>query len=462
MYFPIGTHAVLYLLLNLWIQVQATVDSQKLTSGRQSPPSFKAPSANVPATHILPLSGKVGISQSADYLQSIRSGNHVNGVYGLTSVIFVAGSVVFSASIDFGTQSFQASIDTGSSDTWLVGKNFQCNDQTTGAQKPKSACMLGPLYTISSTFKRIPDQHFTANYADESFYTGIVGNETVTVAGITVKNQEVAVVDQVASSGDGVTSGLLGLSFRSSTSVYTGTNLSINKKHVEYDPVFISMYTRGYTLPLFSLGIERFTAKNGTTSGGLLAIGGLPPIPFYPLFASSPFQLLTVDNNPVPVAYSPTANPNQPYTFYVIVINGLTYERSNETNWSHPSFPNPLEPPSNASHIQVVIDSGISLIYLFTGIANAVNALFDPPAVFEETLGVYAVKCSAKAPEFGVEIGGQTFFVSDIGLGKGFCDTGINDADHGVSILGAVFLKNVLAIFDVGAGEMRFAAREFY
>ena len=236
MCYSTGLYVVLYLLLNLWTKIGATGDSQNFTIGGQPPPSFKGPSPNVPAAHILSLTGKAGTSQSAAYLQSLRIGNHANGVYGLTYVTFVAGYNVFSTSIEFGTQSFETTIDTEISDTWVVERNFRCIDQTTGAQKPGSACMLGPPYTISPTFKRIVDQHFTANYADGSFFTGIVGNEIVTIAGIAVKNQGVAVVDLATNIGDGFTSGLLGLSFRSSTSMYAGTYSSINKKQLEYDP----------------------------------------------------------------------------------------------------------------------------------------------------------------------------------------------------------------------------------
>ena len=47
--------------------------------------------------------------------------------------------------------------------------------------------------------------------------------------------------------------------------------------------------------------------------------------------------------------------------------------------------------------------------------------------------------------------------------GRGTCIPGVSDAGAaGFSILGDVFLENVLAIFDVGASEMRFAVREFY
>lgn len=459
---------MLCLLPILWAEIGETVQSQKFTIGSQSPPSFKAPSPNVPAAHILPLTGKAGVPQSAGYLQSLRYGNHINGVYGLTSVTNIAPSDIFSTNIIFGAQSFQVEIDTGSSDTWVVGRDFQCIDQTAEAQEPESGCMFGPSYTLSHSFRRIPDQHFIIVYGDGSNATGIVGNETVTLAGIRVTNQEVAVVDNVTVTGDRVTSGLLGLSFRNSTSVYAGTNPNTMDRQIQYDPVFTTMYTRGYVLPLFSLAIERSSATNGTAPGGLLAIGGLPPVPFRPFFASAPFQLLNVNNAAVPAADSQKADPDLAYTFYAITIQGLTYERSNETKWSHSKFSSPLEPPSDASHIQVVIDSGTNLIYLPTGIAVAVNALFDPPAQFYTSYGGFAVNCSAKAPNFRVDIGGQTFFIDkkdlilDLGRGTGLCVTGVNDAGYGTPILETPFLKNVLAIFDVGAGEMRFAAREFY
>lgn len=47
------------------------------------------------------------------------------------------------------------------------------------------------------------------------------------------------------------------------------------------------------------------------------------------------------------------------------------------------------------------------------------------------------------------------------------CITGIDDGGVDVPgrslfILGDTFMKNVVSVFDVGAGELRFAAREFY
>lgn len=411
-------------------------------------------------------------------MQSLRKGNEVNGVYGVAPLTSVEEGTVFLTGVEFGTESFQAVVDTGtspaetfggysanvdllgSSDTWLAGKGFQCVNVTTGADEPESDCLFASTYTIEPPFKQIPDVNFNITYGDGEFLTGIFGIEPVTVAGITVKNQQVAVVDFAAWFGDGVSSGLIGFAFPSITSQYAGTNPALDTiTNIPYNPVFTNMYEEGHVAPLFSLAIERSSLMSGTVPGGLLAIGGLPPVIFSPIFASAPFQLLTMNDADAPA-------PVPQYQFYTITTNGFYYEGSEHTHWSLPDFPNPFGPPTNSSQVQVIVDSGTTLIYLPTGIADAINALFDPPAIYSDDEGAYVVDCNAKAPEFGIRIGAETFFINPEDLfldnGDGTCISGVDDAGDSLSILGDVFLKNVLAVFDVGASEMRFAAREFY
>lgn len=99
-------------------------------------------------------------------------------------------------------------------------------------------------------------------------------------------------------------------------------------------------------------------------------------------------------------------------------------------------------------------------------LAAAVNALYNPPATFAN--GIYYTACNATVPEFGVTIGGRTFWINPADMllrnmpdSLGDCLTTIvPGGPSGPYILGAVFLQNVLAVFDVGAAEMRFAARE--
>lgn len=82
-------------------------------------------------------------------------------------------------------------------------------------------------------------------------------------------------------------------------------------------------------------------------------------------------------------------------------------------------------------------------------------------------MGCYFTNCTAKAPRFGVNISGRTFWINGESLLRPFvipdkCSTGIaRNSKGGYTILGDVFLENVLAVFDAGGPEVRFASREY-
>jgi len=118
----------------------------------------------------------------------------------------------YATEITFGTQTFEAIVDTGSSDTWLVETGYSCVNYTTNAPLPESGCGFGPTYTPGSTFSEISGEYFSIEYGDLEFATGILGTEEVTLAGIKVKTT-VAVVNSAGWNGDGVTSGLIGLAY---------------------------------------------------------------------------------------------------------------------------------------------------------------------------------------------------------------------------------------------------------
>lgn len=100
------------------------------------------------------------------------------------------------------------------------------------------------------------------------------------------------------------------------------------------------------------------------------------------------------------------------------------------------------------------------------GIAEA----FDPPAEYSDMFGFYVVDCDAIIPEVAVVINGTSFYLNAADLvldaAKGIndpCFIAFNDGGpNGPYVLGSVFLKNVLAVFDVENAVMEFAGREFY
>lgn len=394
-------------------------------------------SPNVQSPHVITLSRESSVtSQRSRHAKSLQREGHGNGTVGLAALTPYQ-DIVYFTDITFGTETFRAVVDTGSSDTWLIQSGFQC--ASVGRRPtalPESACEFGPPYTISSTFEQVQGENFNISYSDGETLTGIVGTEHVTLGGITVKNQEVGLVNYAAWTGDASSSGLIGLAFPNITSVFSGSDpaLDNDSKAVAYSPLFTSMYTQGLVAPVFSLAIER-----GEQLGGLLALGGLPPIQHSPYFACAPFQKRIV-----------RGQANTAYEYYYIALDGLTYGNHTEK-----------------VDFQADIDSGTSLIFLPSETAYTINKLFDPPAFIDGARGEFVVNCAAKAPRFGISIAGHTFYVNPqdlvIKTEDGDCITGITEAGYGrPAVLGDVFLKNVLAVFDVGASEMRFAAREFY
>lgn len=108
--------------------------------------------------------------------------------------------------------------------------------------------------------------------------------------------------------------------------------------------------------------------------------------------------------------------------------------------------------------------SGTTTLNLPTPIAKDINALFDPPAVYSEKKQSYHVACNATAPEIGVRIAGHVFPINPSDLiytdTDGTCFSGVNDAVSGLKVLGLVFHRNAVVVYDVGAAEMQFATSE--
>lgn len=71
---------------------------------------------------------------------------------------------------------------------------------------------------------------------------------------------------------------------------------------------------------------------------------------------------------------------------------------------------------SGASSPIYIVDSGTTLNYLPTTMANAVNKAFVPAAVYSSDEGAYVVSCTATPPVFGIEIGGTIFYTNPLDM----------------------------------------------
>ncbi|VDC00346.1 unnamed protein product [Peniophora sp. CBMAI 1063] len=377
-----------------------------------------------------------------------------------STIVTVSGSdqdEEYLTNITFGTQTFPVIIDTGSSDTWLVSKGFQCISSD-GDDEPESECDFGSSgydANASSTFVAYPGHNFNIEYGDGEFLTGDVGFETVTVGDLTVTHQEVGVVTTAFWFGDTVSSGLMGLCYPGLTSVFNTTNPDDDSSSnaEEYDPFFFTAIKEGaVSQPIFSVALNRgsVAAEEGSVEDpnlGFLAFGGIAPVD------------VTTTTVTVPIQGEQVSAKDSEFFFYTVDIDSYVFPGSDALSTSG----------------QSILDTGTTLLYLPTPIANALAAAFDPPAVFSDDEGAYIVDCNATAPEFSVVIGGVSFAVTAADLilpigadedGNQVCisghDDGGPDEDGNIFILGDTFLHNVVSTFDLSNNTVTLTERAPY
>ncbi len=226
-----------------------------------------------------------------------------------------------------------------------------------------------------------------------------------------------------------------------STSAYSKSG-----SQVQYNPIFTSLYKGGLIAnDYFSLLIERDT----TGPSGYLALGGVPDIAFTQNFTSTPIIITSIEGYP------------DSYDFYTININSIYLKGAAISK-------------SGGSSYEYIVDSGTTLNYVPTAVATKINAAYSPAATYSSTYGAYVVSCTATAPAVSIDIAGTQFPINPLDMilqttddnGKTICITGWEDggssASEDIFILGDVFQKNVVTLFDVGAATLQFAGREFY
>jgi Eukaryotic aspartyl protease len=199
------------------------------------------------------------------------------------------------------------------------------------------------------------------------------------------------------------------------------------------------MYEDGLVDPYFSLAILRDVSG----AAGYLTLGGLPPIDFNETWATTDILVTSIEGYP------------KEYDFYTIEVDSINVAG---------------KAVSGGASVKYIVDSGTTLNYYPTSVANAVNAAFSPAGKYSDDEGAYIVDCDAVPPVHSITIDGITFTINPLDMildaGDGICISGIDDggdsATEDVFILGDTFQKNVVSVFDVGAVEMKFAPNENY
>ncbi|KAF4635439.1 hypothetical protein G7Y89_g2651 [Cudoniella acicularis] len=420
--------------------------------------AFHADAAVIPKSYSV--RGEDHVTITANVIPVSRRASSQRGLYrkgyGATTVTSLDFGLELATILNFGNKDFEVIVDTGSSDTWIAASNFQCLDIFSDPL-PRDLCGFGPTFDKNrSSFEEIPNENFNIQYGDGSALVGIVGYEKLSIAGITLSKQEIAVVEDAIYSGDGVTSGLMGLSYPTLTSAFNGTDPNGdfgNTGRLQYAPIITSMIQQGSISPVFSLAIERGPVN---ASAGVIAFGGIPHIHVESPYVSTPIQMTSID-------FFGTNITTPTYQFYSIYPDAFVYGPPSKSDHTAPNVTS-----YNSSQILHIVDSGTSLNLLPGDLADAVAAQFNPPAVYDPTTGTYVVPCNAEAPYFGVQISGQILYLNPKDMTYelgGVCKSTIANAGpagEGTFILGDPFFRNVVAVFDIGAEVMRFASRQNY
>ena len=103
-------------------------------------------------------------------------------------------------------------------------------------------------------------------------------------------------------------------------------------------------------------------------------------------------------------------------------------------------------------------------LYLPPNQVAAINAMYQPPAVYDKDLVAFWVNCSAIPPRIGFQVSGQLFYINPVDLIQdqldGTCVTTVRPAF--TNVLGIQFFWNAIVAHDVGQGLIWLGAREHY
>lgn len=277
---------------------------------------------------------------------------------------------------------------------------------------------------------------------------GSMGYAPITLGGLTVPEQQVALVDYAAWSGDTFSSGLLGLAYPAVTSASSRGNSSIS---VKYDPVFTTMAKQGIVAKaVFTIAIDRVPQNTSpSATAGVMALGGLVPSKYY----DEPFTSVPIETT--------SGSRSSQLSFYS-TTHELLYGLSNGTVVS-------------GGRYQSIVDTGTAPNFIPSAAAANLNKQFVPPAAYNSALGYWVVNCNATAPYAAYKIGGKVMpmdprdmIVRSLNGLMGYENTCFSafadggDPASGEMIIGAVWQRGYVIAYDQGNSMLHFAARKPY
>ncbi|KAL2788134.1 aspartic peptidase domain-containing protein [Aspergillus keveii] len=328
--------------------------------------------------------------------------------------------------VTVGTQVLPLAIDTGSSDLFVVERGFTCVDKNL-ARTSQSSCGYGNItYSSGDSDRAVSGEVFEASYAAGAVRGPIV-YENITLAGVPITNQKIALVNWSTPLNIG-SAGVLGLAFPPVTKAYElNTTLQQDTKpqgtQQPYNPVVINMYEQHLVEPYISLAMNRLPRNQSEGDGGYLTLGGLPLVDVTSNFTTVPLE----------------------YLDGALVVS----QRIDYVDHGHMQMP-----------YQTIVDSGGPYLRLPKDTAEEYNQGFEPAGKWDADTGFYEVQCDAVPPRLSLTIGNHSFTHNPADLisrdDEGRCFSVVVPASTTGILsrsIGVPFLKNVVAVFDYGQSD---------
>ncbi|KAF9328101.1 hypothetical protein BG006_008661 [Podila minutissima] len=303
-------------------------------------------------------------------------------------------------------QSFKVDFDTGSSQFIVSSKGcVECS----GTSHYDSA--------ISSTFKGT-DNPWQITYGDMSHAEGVLGHDRVIIDGITVANQQLALVTSESQGFDETIDGIMGLAFGALSTNVASTHT-----------VFENMMAQ----KLVNRGIFSFyLGKSSLNGGGEVIFGGM-------------------DMNRVADGYNITYTPvTRPKYWQINIENILVNDRPIQ-----PALGSKFTAKSIFRNVAGIMDTGTTLMIVPLQISYGIHRAIHGAREYGQT---WTVPCDlgSQFPEGEVqlEISGKRFKIPFEDLVREptgeaeLCYSGIQPSSSNFMIIGDVFIKNNYVVFD--------------
>jgi len=324
-------------------------------------------------------------------------------------------STLYFANVTLGTpgQNLRLDIDTGSSDIWA--------NSATSSYCQQTSCSASGTYNAnkSSTYQ-YQNSFFSIQYADNSQAQGDYATDTLTLGGTSIANVPFGIGYQSSSA-----QGILGVGYSTNEAAVSTTGQTYQNL-----PLLL-VSSKVTNTAAYSLWLNDLDASSGS-----ILFGGVDTDKFIG-------NLQTL----------PIIQERGAYREFIVGLTSVKAAGQTVLSSAQP----------------VLLDSGSSLSYLPTDVAQSIFTIFK--ATYSSSAGAAVVDCSYMSSTQTIDFafGGLTIsvpmnemvIVDGVRRGSQVCILGISDAAGSTSVLGDTFLRSAYVVYDITNNQISMAMTNF-